>query len=133
MTDQTNIDTALGVTIPSRHARGRMVRIGPALDAILANHAYPPVIAQLPSEIRTRVRTLAAGHRLAGIAAVLFEGDSDTLHQLNRRIAELPGAIVPVFVAAAEGDYPIEFLLEEKSVSTNTAAAGGNASLMTLG
>ena len=27
-----------------------MVRIGPALDAILANHAYPPVIAQLLAE-----------------------------------------------------------------------------------
>jgi molecular chaperone Hsp33 len=50
MTDQTNLDTALGVTIPSRHARGRMVRIGPALDAILANHGYPPVIAQLLAE-----------------------------------------------------------------------------------
>jgi RHH-type proline utilization regulon transcriptional repressor/proline dehydrogenase/delta 1-pyrroline-5-carboxylate dehydrogenase len=92
-----------------------------------------PLIAQLPSEVRGRVRTLAAGHRLAGIAAVLFEGDSDTLHQLNRRIAELPGAIVPVFTPSNEGDYPIEFLLEEKSISTNTAAAGGNASLMTLG
>ena len=50
MADQTNLDTALGVTIPSRHARGRMVRIGPALDAILANHAYPPVIEQLLAE-----------------------------------------------------------------------------------
>ena len=47
MTDLSNLDTALGVTIPSRHARGRLVRIGPALDTILANHAYPPVIAQL--------------------------------------------------------------------------------------
>ena len=37
-------DVALGVTVPSRHARGRAARIGPALDAILANHGYPPVI-----------------------------------------------------------------------------------------
>ena len=50
MTDQTNLDTALGVTIPSRHARGRLARIGPSLDAILANHAYPPVIEQLLAE-----------------------------------------------------------------------------------
>jgi molecular chaperone Hsp33 len=52
MTDSPNLtlDTALGVTIPSRHARGRVVRIGPALDAILANHAYPPVIEQLLAE-----------------------------------------------------------------------------------
>jgi molecular chaperone Hsp33 len=50
MTDQTNLDTALGVTIPSRNARGRMVRIGPSLDAILANHGYPPIIEQLLAE-----------------------------------------------------------------------------------
>jgi RHH-type proline utilization regulon transcriptional repressor/proline dehydrogenase/delta 1-pyrroline-5-carboxylate dehydrogenase len=29
--------------------------------------------------------------------------------------------------------YPLEFLLSERCTSTNTAAAGGNASLMTLG
>jgi molecular chaperone Hsp33 len=44
------IDTALGVTLPSRHARGRLVRVGPALDAILANHAYPPVMEKLLAE-----------------------------------------------------------------------------------
>ena len=46
----STIDTALGVTIPSRHARGRLVRVGPALDTILANHAYPPVIEHLLAE-----------------------------------------------------------------------------------
>jgi molecular chaperone Hsp33 len=50
MTDRTHLDTALGVTIPSRHARGRLARIGPSLDSILANHAYPPVIEQLLAE-----------------------------------------------------------------------------------
>ncbi len=43
-------DVALGVTVPSRHARGRAARIGPTLDAILANHAYPPVIENLLAE-----------------------------------------------------------------------------------
>jgi molecular chaperone Hsp33 len=43
-------DVALGVTVPSRHARGRAARIGPALDVILANHGYPPVIEQLLAE-----------------------------------------------------------------------------------
>jgi molecular chaperone Hsp33 len=52
MPDSPNlsIDTALGVTLPARHARGRMVRDGPALDAILANHAYPPVMEKLLAE-----------------------------------------------------------------------------------
>jgi len=43
-------DVALGVTVPSRHARGRAARIGPALDTILANHGYPPLIEQLLAE-----------------------------------------------------------------------------------
>ena len=51
MTDLSlNLDVSLGVTIPARHARGRAVRLGPAIDAILANHAYPPVIETLLGE-----------------------------------------------------------------------------------
>jgi hypothetical protein len=34
---------------------------------------------------------------------------------------------------AGTEDYALEFLLEERSVSANTAAAGGNASLMAIG
>lgn len=44
------LDSALGFTIPARHARGRLVRIGPVLEAILANHSYPPPIEQLLAE-----------------------------------------------------------------------------------
>lgn len=47
---QLKQDVALGVTVPFRHARGRAARIGPALDSILANHGYPPVIEQLLAE-----------------------------------------------------------------------------------
>src|SRR5687767_14084543 len=43
-------DVALGVTVPSRHARGRAALIGPVLDTILANHGYPPVIEKLLAE-----------------------------------------------------------------------------------
>ncbi|WBO23461.1 Hsp33 family molecular chaperone HslO [Sphingomonas abietis] len=43
-------DTALGFTIATRHARGRVVRLGPALDTILAAHAYPPVLARVLAE-----------------------------------------------------------------------------------
>ena len=43
-------DVALGVTIPARNARGRLARLGPALDAILANHGYPPAIERLLAE-----------------------------------------------------------------------------------
>ena len=46
----TDIDRALGFAIPSRHARGRVVRLGPALDRVLAAHAYPPAIERLLAE-----------------------------------------------------------------------------------
>ena len=44
------LDTVRGFTIASRHARGRVVRLGPALDAILDAHDYPPVLARLLAE-----------------------------------------------------------------------------------
>ena len=55
-----NLDVALGVTIPARHARGRAVRLGPAIDAILANHSYPPVIETLLAEALALTALLGA-------------------------------------------------------------------------
>jgi molecular chaperone Hsp33 len=50
LTTELFTDVALGVTIPARHARGRLARIGPVLDAVLANHGYPPPIEKLLAE-----------------------------------------------------------------------------------
>ncbi|HXG99923.1 MAG TPA: Hsp33 family molecular chaperone HslO [Sphingomicrobium sp.] len=44
------LDVAMGVTITARNARGRAARIGPALDAILARHNYPPALETLLAE-----------------------------------------------------------------------------------
>ncbi|MXO75603.1 Hsp33 family molecular chaperone HslO [Altererythrobacter aerius] len=49
-TDETFADRILGFTIPSRHARGRAVRLDGALGEILAAHAYPPAITHLLAE-----------------------------------------------------------------------------------
>ncbi len=54
------VDVALGFTIAARHARGRLVRLGPALDAILANHAYPPAIADVLAEALVLTALLGA-------------------------------------------------------------------------
>ncbi|MBW6528832.1 Hsp33 family molecular chaperone HslO [Sphingomonas sp. RHCKR7] len=55
MTDPNapDLDRALGFTIPAQHARGRVVRLGPTLDTILAAHAYPPAIERLLAEALT--------------------------------------------------------------------------------
>ena len=48
--DISNLDAALGVTVPARHARGRAARIGPALDAVLSAHNYPAPIEKMLAE-----------------------------------------------------------------------------------
>lgn len=52
MTDHIDADRdrALGFTLSDRHARGRIVRLGPVLDQILTAHAYPPVLERLLAE-----------------------------------------------------------------------------------
>ena len=62
---------------------------------------------------------------------------------LVKDVAKRPGPIVSVQGVPAgafaddahdgEQDYALERLLTERSVSVNTAAAGGNANLMTIG
>jgi RHH-type proline utilization regulon transcriptional repressor/proline dehydrogenase/delta 1-pyrroline-5-carboxylate dehydrogenase len=63
------------------------------------------------------------------ISAALFAGEEAELRALNRRLAERAGPLVPVHCAP----YRLEFLFDEVSLSVNTAAAGGNASLMAIG
>ncbi|MGE8591349.1 MAG: hypothetical protein ACN6OD_18445, partial [Alcaligenes sp.] len=70
--------------------------------------------------------------------AVLFEGDGDELEQLAIQVAQREGAIVGVQGLSTQelrrgAAYAAERLMREVSVSTNTAAAGGNASLMMVG
>lgn len=47
---ETGFDRLLQFTLPDRHARGRIVRLGPALADILAAHLYPPALKHLLSE-----------------------------------------------------------------------------------
>ncbi len=57
---ELNTDTALGVAIPSRNARGRIARLGPVIDAILASHQYPQAIEQLLAEALTLTALLGS-------------------------------------------------------------------------
>ena len=45
-----DVDRLLSFTIPDRDARGRVVRLGPVLQKILAAHAYAPAIRHLLAE-----------------------------------------------------------------------------------
>ena len=45
-----DMDRVLGFTIASRHARGRVVRLGPVLEQVLQAHGYPPAVEKLLAE-----------------------------------------------------------------------------------
>ena len=57
-------DSVLGFTVPGRNARGRVLRLGPTLDAILHAHAYPEPLARLLAE--ALVLTALVGATLRG-------------------------------------------------------------------
>ncbi|CAN5744620.1 trifunctional transcriptional regulator/proline dehydrogenase/L-glutamate gamma-semialdehyde dehydrogenase [soil metagenome] len=66
--------------------------------------------------------------------AVLHHGDAASLMQVNQAVAGRKGPIVGVrSLAPGAIDIPLEGLVVERALSVNTAAAGGNASLMTIG
>ncbi|MNN32390.1 Bifunctional protein PutA [compost metagenome] len=96
------------------------------------------LLSRLPQAVQSRVR-LAANWQDAQAAdaafdAVLHHGDSDQLRTVCEQVAQRPGPIVGVQgLAHGEPNVALERLLIERSLSVNTAAAGGNASLMTIG
>ncbi|HDU3866403.1 TPA: L-glutamate gamma-semialdehyde dehydrogenase [Klebsiella pneumoniae subsp. pneumoniae] len=90
---------------------------------------------KLPREVSERIR-FAKAEQLPGQAfdAVIYHGDSDQLRELCEQVAARDGAIVSVQgFARGETNLLLERLYIERSLSVNTAAAGGNASLMTIG
>ncbi|AYO54231.1 trifunctional transcriptional regulator/proline dehydrogenase/L-glutamate gamma-semialdehyde dehydrogenase [Acinetobacter wuhouensis] len=65
--------------------------------------------------------------------AVLHQGSEQSLQNTQAMVAQRQGAIVGItHCHDVNGQIPLEPLLIERAISINTAAAGGNASLMTL-
>lgn len=65
--------------------------------------------------------------------AVLHHGKDDSLQALMQTLADKDGPIVGVrSFFTGTSDVPLEALVIERALSVNTAAAGGNASLMTI-
>lgn len=48
--EATRFDRTLAFTVAGRNARGRVVRLGPVLDAIISAHSYPAPIRRLLAE-----------------------------------------------------------------------------------
>ena len=100
-------------------------------DTPLSNN----LIGQLPQAVQARIIRVANWTSdTARFDAVLHHGAPDQLRDVNQRLSQRSGPIVGVQgLAPGETDIPLERLLIERALSVNTAAAGGNASLMTIG
>jgi RHH-type proline utilization regulon transcriptional repressor/proline dehydrogenase/delta 1-pyrroline-5-carboxylate dehydrogenase len=98
---------------------------------LVASHASTPA-----ARLRQQDAISAAGctetDDIATADAVLSDATGADLIALRQTLAAGNGAIVPVILPGADGGYPAWRLLKERCVSTNTAAAGGNASLLSL-
>jgi RHH-type proline utilization regulon transcriptional repressor/proline dehydrogenase/delta 1-pyrroline-5-carboxylate dehydrogenase len=122
---------------------GLLLQIGAAFAtgndvAVEAPAAVLAVLNNLPADLSKHVMKVTDWEKVSPIAAVLVEGGQERLLEVNRRVAKLEGRIVLVQGASCVGlssgteDYCLDWLVEETSTSINTAAAGGNASLMTI-
>ncbi|MFO1133399.1 MAG: trifunctional transcriptional regulator/proline dehydrogenase/L-glutamate gamma-semialdehyde dehydrogenase [Hyphomicrobiales bacterium] len=96
-------------------------------------------LAGLPASVAARVRWSGEWDKDGPFSGALVEGDAARVRAVNQRIARLGGPLVlvqaatPDAVAADPQAYCLNWLVEEVSTSINSAAAGGNASLMTIG
>lgn len=99
-------------------------------NAVFSQKTY----RELPDMIRNAV-TLTDNWQdeSLSINAVIYHGDSDQLKETCQQIAQRKGAIISVQgFSRGETALLLERLLHERALSVNTAAAGGNASLMTI-
>ncbi len=95
------------------------------------------VRAGVPAEVLQIVEAAEAPD-LLGLAAaapidgIAYAGPAETTLALNRVLAERPGAILPLIVAGSPDASGPDRFATEKSLSVNTTASGGNATLMSL-
>ena len=66
------------------------------------------------------------------IDAVLLDTTPARARRVHADLAAAEGRIVPVIAPDADGGYDPASLVVERTVTVNTAAAGGNAALLSL-
>lgn len=101
--------------------------------ALEATDEVHGVLAGLPKSVAASIRRGAAGP----IDGALIEGNPAQVSSALRRLAEMEGPLVLAQSANPEeckagGAYRLDWLVKEVSVSTDTTAAGGNATLMAM-
>jgi RHH-type proline utilization regulon transcriptional repressor/proline dehydrogenase/delta 1-pyrroline-5-carboxylate dehydrogenase len=102
---------------------------------VLGGPAGPALWAALPPSLRDEIGVAVAA---SSFDAVLTDCEGAALIDLQREISRKAGAIVGVHALSAvrfqRGEnWPLDRLMNERVVTINTTAAGGNASLMAIG
>ncbi len=90
--------------------------------------------ANLPPDVQKRI-VLAKDWLSSNVAfdVALHQGSESELKRVSALLARRDGPIVSLRRFSAEqASMPLEALMVERAISTNTTAAGGNASLMTI-
>ena len=112
---ETGFDRLLSFTIPARNARGRIVRLGPVLETILAAHEYPPPIKHL----------LAEALVITALIGGLFKDEDG---QLTLQ-AQTRGGIIGLLVCDYRGGELRGYVRHD---AERLAALGANPSLFAL-
>ena len=122
-------------------ARGNVACVASTLEglllqlvAIYATGNQPVLLSESSVTVPSALQAgfVASGVTLdkADVTAVLYEGaDADAARRI---LAQRDGALLPLLLPESDG-YNLHRLVVERAVSINTTAAGGNASLMSIG
>lgn len=111
--DDTGFDRVLAFTVPARHARGRMVRLGPVLETVLSAHDYPKVVKHVLAEALVLTALMGSLMKEEG-AQITFqaqaEGGAVDLLVCDYRGGEVRGYLRhdPEKVGALEEDCSLE-------------------------
>jgi RHH-type proline utilization regulon transcriptional repressor/proline dehydrogenase/delta 1-pyrroline-5-carboxylate dehydrogenase len=97
---------------------------------LLPRAAVPAEVLQVLSA--EEVPDVSAVVREAEIDGVAFAGPASEALALNRALAEREGAILPLIVSGEEANYGLARFAVERTLSIDTTASGGNATLMSL-
>ncbi|KQV65305.1 trifunctional transcriptional regulator/proline dehydrogenase/L-glutamate gamma-semialdehyde dehydrogenase [Rhizobium sp. Root1220] len=96
-------------------------------------------LSGIPASVAQRISWASASAPTESMSGALIEGNADRVSAMLVKIAEMSGPLLLAQSASTEElmrdpeAYCLNWLLEEVSTSINTAAAGGNASLMSIG
>lgn len=127
----------LGILCLAKRDTDRLVQLAAVL-AVGSRAVWPlegrELLQRLPSEVQSHV-VLLSDWAAAGTAydAVLLHGSIEELAQVQQQLSAREGPVISVErMVPGETAVPLERLVIERALSINTAAAGGNASLMTI-